>query len=50
MDRARERAKTSPGPRCDIKDFHDAILANGRVPLEVLNRLGDEWIAGRMAA
>ena len=46
----RTKAKAALGPRFQIKDFHDAILANGRVPLEVLDRLGDEWIASRRAA
>ena len=46
----RAKAKSALGDRFQIKDFHDAILANGRVPLEVLNRLGDEWIAARRAA
>jgi uncharacterized protein (DUF885 family) len=46
----RAKAKAALGSRFAIKDFHDAILANGRVPLEVLNRLGDEWIASRRAA
>ncbi len=45
----RAKAKAALGDRFEIKDFHDAILANGRVPLEVLERLGDEWIAGRRA-
>jgi uncharacterized protein (DUF885 family) len=46
----RARAKAALGAKFEIKDFHDAILANGRVPLEVLDRLGDEWIASRKAA
>jgi uncharacterized protein (DUF885 family) len=45
----RDRAKAALGPRFQIKDFHDAVLANGRVPLEVLDRVGDAWIAGRRA-
>ena len=27
----------APGPRCDIKDFHEAGLDCGRVPLDVLD-------------
>jgi uncharacterized protein (DUF885 family) len=46
----RAKAKAALGSRFEIKDFHDAILANGRVPLEVLDRLGDEWIVSRRAA
>jgi uncharacterized protein (DUF885 family) len=46
----RAKAKTALGDRFEIKDFHDLVLANGRVPLEVLQRLGDDWIARRGAA
>ncbi|THD74403.1 MAG: DUF885 family protein [Phenylobacterium sp.] len=45
----RARAQAALGPKFQIKDFHDAVLANGRVPLEVLRRVGDEWIASRRA-
>lgn len=43
--RARARAEQALGPRYDIKDFHEAGLDCGRVPLEVLDRVIDEWIA-----
>jgi uncharacterized protein (DUF885 family) len=46
----RAKAQAAMGPRFAIKDFHDMVLANGRVPLEVLNRVGDGWIARRRAA
>ena len=46
----REKAKAALGPRFQIKDFHDAVLANGRVPMEVLQRVGNSWIASRRAA
>jgi uncharacterized protein (DUF885 family) len=46
----REKAKAALGPNFAIKDFHDAILHNGRVPLEVLQRVADGWIASRRAA
>jgi uncharacterized protein (DUF885 family) len=46
----REKAKAALGPKFQIKDFHDMVLGNGRVPLEVLDRVGDGWIAGRRAA
>jgi uncharacterized protein (DUF885 family) len=45
----REKAKAALGARFRIKDFHDAVLANGRVPLEVLQRVGDDWIAAQKA-
>ena len=43
--RARERAQKALGPRFDIKDFHEAGLDCGRVPLVVLDRVVDDWIA-----
>ena len=44
--RARARAKQALGPRFDVKDFHEAGLSCGRVPLEVLDGVVDAWIAG----
>ena len=46
----RDKARAALGPRFEIKAFHDMILGNGRVPLEVLQRIGDGWIASRRAA
>lgn len=46
----RGRAQAALGPRFQIKDFHDMVLGNGRVPLEVLRRVADGWIASRRAA
>jgi uncharacterized protein (DUF885 family) len=43
-ERARERAKTALGHRYDIRDFHEAGLSCGRVPLEVLDVVIDGWI------
>ena len=47
--RARARAEKALGPRFDIKDFHEAGLGCGRVPLEVLDTVIDGWIASRTA-
>ena len=41
----RERAKAALGPRFALKDFHAVVLENGGVPLTVLDKLVDEWIA-----
>ncbi|HEX5264100.1 MAG TPA: DUF885 family protein, partial [Phenylobacterium sp.] len=43
----RERAKMALGGKFDIKDFHEAVLSGGRVPLDILDRIGDAWIAAR---
>ena len=41
----REKAKAELGPKFDLKGFHTVMLENGGVPLSVLERLIDEWIA-----
>ena len=46
----REKARTALGDRFDIRDFHDAVLKNGAVPLPILEELVDDYIAGKKAA
>jgi uncharacterized protein (DUF885 family) len=43
----RQRAKTSLGDRFDLKAFHDVLLVNGTVPLDVLEGLVDAYIANK---
>ena len=43
----RARAKAALGERYDIKDFHEAALGCGRVPLDVLETVIGEWLAGK---
>lgn len=43
--RIRERAETALGPRFDLPAFHEVLLMNGAMPLEVLDRVVDDWIA-----
>jgi len=43
----REKAKTALGNKFDIRVFHDALLKNGPVPLDVLEQLVDEYIAAQ---
>lgn len=40
----RQRATTALGPAFDLRDFHDVILRNGAVPLDVLEELVNDWI------
>ena len=43
----RERARTVQGSRLDLRDFHDVVLANGALPLVLLEAAVDDWLAGR---
>ncbi|HEX5262120.1 MAG TPA: DUF885 family protein, partial [Phenylobacterium sp.] len=46
----RSRAKAALGAKFDLKDFHEAVLNCGRVPLDILDQVGGDWIAARKAA
>jgi uncharacterized protein (DUF885 family) len=41
----REKAKKALGPKFDIRDFHEVVLANGALPLDVLEAQVDAYIA-----
>ena len=41
----RATAEETLGENFDVAQFHDVILANGSVPLSILEELVDEWIA-----
>jgi uncharacterized protein (DUF885 family) len=43
----RERAQAELGPRFDVRGFHNAVIDNGPLPLAVLERQIDRWIAQR---
>jgi uncharacterized protein (DUF885 family) len=43
----RARAAATLGPKFDLRDFNDAVLETGSVPLETLERHIDAWIAAR---
>lgn len=46
----RENAKAQLGDKFDIRGFHDTVLGNGALPLNVLEERVREWIASRKAA
>ncbi|MBU2180636.1 MAG: DUF885 domain-containing protein, partial [Gammaproteobacteria bacterium] len=46
----REKAKAALGDKFDIRAFHNVVLKNGAVPLDVLETLVDQYIASNKAA
>lgn len=47
INRMRQSAAVALGDRFDLKAFHDTLLANGAVPLSVLDRIMQEWAASQ---
>ena len=45
----RARAERELGPKFDLRSFHDAVLLQGSVPLDVLETQVSEWIAAEKA-
>jgi len=47
IERLADKARAALGPKFDIQGFDDAILTAGAVPMPLLEKLVDRWIAGR---
>jgi uncharacterized protein (DUF885 family) len=43
----RDRAKSALGPKFDLRAFHDLILSSGALPLDVLDKQVNLWIAAQ---
>ena len=43
----RQRSEQELGSRFDVREFHDVVLRNGAVPLDVLDELVTDWIAAK---
>jgi uncharacterized protein (DUF885 family) len=41
----RTLAEKELGPKYDIKTFHDVVLRNGALPLDILEEQVKDWIA-----
>lgn len=46
----REKARSELGDRFDIRGFHDTVLGGGGLPLEILERRVNAWVASRKAS
>lgn len=46
----RKDAKSRLGDKFDIREFHDIVLKNGPVPLNVLESLVDTWVESKQSA
>ncbi len=44
----RTRAEQALGERFNVRDFHDALLVDGPLPLDLLDQRMDAWIAGQV--
>ena len=45
-----ERARQQLGPKFDLRDFHDVVLQNGTLPLEILEQVVNDYIAAKKGA
>jgi uncharacterized protein (DUF885 family) len=43
----RKKAETELGDKFDIKGFHDTVLGGGALPLTLLEKRVDQWVASQ---
>jgi uncharacterized protein (DUF885 family) len=50
IQRLRKKAEDALGKRFDIREFHAQVLDTGSLPLPILEKKIDDWIAGKKAS
>lgn len=43
----RQKAQQALGPKFDLKQFHDVVLDSGALPMDMLEKQVDDWIAAK---
>ena len=44
----REYARTQLGSGFDLREFHDVLLRNGQLPLDILTEQVELWVSGKL--
>lgn len=50
IQRLRDKAMAALGPKFDIREFHEQVLDTGSLPLTILEKKIDAWIAAKSAS
>jgi len=50
ISRLRDQAKAKLGPKFDIREFHQQVLDTGALPLPILEKKIDDWVAAKQAS